>query len=121
MARPIGVGEFGVGSVAYTNMFLLEHGERYPDLHLRSEAQYRLYAELRRRVKQVDYSVKSSGFVFEGKRIEFVDRMIRLSDGEKLAEVPIEEFERRPGVRFRRIMEKMLELKTPQLCNENVF
>lgn len=107
LAHPIGVGEFGVGSVAYTNMFLLEHGEKYPDLHLRSEAEYRLFMELKRRVKEVDYSVKGSEFVFEGKRIEFVNHMIRFSDGEKMAEVPIEEFERRPGARFRGIMEKM--------------
>lgn len=105
--HPIGVGEFGVGNIAYTNMFLLEHGERYPDLHLRSEAEYRLFMELKRRVKQVDYSVKPSGFVFEGKRIEFVDRVIRFSDGENMIEVPIEEFERRPGARFRGMMEKI--------------
>lgn len=107
LAHPIGVGEFGVGSVAYTNMFLLEHGERYPDLYLRSEAEYRLFMELKRRVKEVDYSVKGSEFVFEGKKIEFVDRMIRFSDGENMIEVPIEEFERRPGVRFKGIMEKI--------------
>ena len=34
LVQPIGVGEFGVGSVAYTNMFLLTHGEKYPDLHI---------------------------------------------------------------------------------------
>ena len=45
--------------------------------------------------------------MFEGKRVEFVNHMIRFSDGENMIEVPIEEFERRPGVRFKGIMEKI--------------
>lgn len=105
LAQPIGVGEFGVGSVAYTNMFLLTHGEKYPDLHLRSEAEYRLYAELKRRVKEVAYSVTTSGFEFEGKRIELADGEIVIMDGKNSSDpIAVAEFMRRPGTEFRRMM-----------------
>ena len=102
----IAASEFGVASVAYTNLFLLENSTAYPELHLRSEAEYRFYAELKRRVKDVDYkSEEVSGFEFEGKKIVFEAGEIRLMDGKKNpVTIQVREFERRPNAEFRRVM-----------------
>jgi hypothetical protein len=102
----IAASEFGVASVAYTNLFLLENSTAYPELHLRSEAEYRFYAELKRRVKDVDYkSDEVSGFEFEGKKIVFEAGEIRLMDGKKNpVTIQVREFERRPNAEFRRVM-----------------
>ena len=64
------VYEFCADSVAFTNMFLSMPGERHSDLHVISEAQYRLYVELRRRMKEVNYSERATRVVFEGKKIK---------------------------------------------------
>ena len=99
----IAASEFGVASVAYTNLFLLENSTAYPELHLRSEAEYRFYAELKRRVKDVDYkSDEVSGFEFEGKKIVFEAGEIRLMDGKKNpVTIQVREFERRPNAEFK--------------------
>lgn len=106
LPQRIAASEFGVASVAYTNMFLLENSTAYPELHLRSEAEYRFYSELKRRVKEVDYkSDEVSGFEFEGKKIVFEGGEIRLMDGKKNpVSIRVREFERRPNAEFRRVM-----------------
>ena len=108
LAQRITASEFDVASVAYTNMFLLENSTAYPELHLRSEAEYRFYSELKRRVKEVDYkSDEVSGFEFEGKKIVFEGGEIRLMDGKKNpVTIRVREFERRPNAEFRRVMVK---------------
>ena len=69
LAQRITASEFDVASVAYTNMFLLENSTAFLELHQRLEAEYRLYSEIKRRVKDVDYkSDKVPGFEFEGKK-----------------------------------------------------
>ena len=102
----IAASEFGVASVAYTNMFLLENSTAYPELHLRSEAEYRFYSELKRRVKDVDYrSEDVSGFEFAGKKIVFEGGEIRLMVGKRNpVTIKVREFERRPNAEFRRVM-----------------
>ena len=102
----IAASEFGVASVAYTNMFLLENSTAYPELHLRSEAEYRFYSELKRRVKDVDYKSEDvSGFEFAGKKIVFEGGEIRLMDGKRNpVTIKVREFERRPNAEFRRVM-----------------
>ena len=109
----IAASEFGVASVAYTNLFLLENSTAYPELHLRSEAEYRFYAELKRRVKDVDYkSEEVSGFEFEGKKIVFEAGEIRLMDGKKNpVTIQVREFERRPNAEFRRVMGYLEKVK----------
>ncbi len=100
----IAASEFGVASVAYTNLFLLENSTAYPELHLRSEAEYRFYSELKRRVKDVDYrSEDVSGFEFAGKKIVFEGGEIQLMDGKRNpVTIKVREFERRPNAEFRR-------------------
>ena len=94
------------GRVTYTNMFLLEHSRKFPDLHLKSEAEYRLFTELKRRVGDVEYSDdEASGFEFEGKKIVFEDGRIEIMEGkDRKAYVEISEFVRRPNLEFRRLM-----------------
>ena len=106
LPQQIVASEFGVASVAYTNLFLLENSTAYPELHLRSEAEYRFYAELKSRVKDVDYRRDEvSGFMFEGRKVVFEAGEIRLMDGKKNPmTIQVREFERRPNAEFRRIM-----------------
>ena len=106
LTQTVTVGEFGVASVAYTNLFLLEHSTVYPELHLRSEAEYRLYTELKRRVGDIKYQDDGvSGFEFDGKKIIFSDGLIQVMEGkERKTYVEISEFERRPNAVFRRMM-----------------
>jgi hypothetical protein len=56
-------------------------------------------------VKEVDYSVTTSGFEFEGKRIELADGEIVIMDGKNSSDpIAVAEFMRRPGTEFRRMM-----------------
>ena len=94
-------------------MFLLENSTFYPELHLRSEAEYRFYAELKRRVKDVDYkSDEVSGFVFEGRKVVFEADEIRLMKGKKnLLTILVRDFERRPNAEFRRMIGYLERMK----------
>ena len=114
LSQQIAASEFGVASVAYTNLFLLENSTSYPELHLRSEAEYRFYAELKRRVKDVDYKRDEvSGFEFEGRKVVFEADEIKLMDGKKnLLTVLVREFERRPNAEFRRMMGYLGKVKS---------
>ena len=114
LPQQIAASEFGVASVAYTNLFLLENSTAYPELHLRSEAEYRFYAELKRRVKDVDYKRDEvSGFEFEGRKVVFEADEIKLMDGKKnLLTVLVREFERRPNAEFRRMMGYLGKVKS---------
>ena len=103
----IGVQEFGVASVASMNLFLLEHSTAYPELHLKSEVEYRFYSERKKRVEGVQFSEENvSGFEFEGKKVVFADGQITVLKGKDVAGSPvaIAEFERTPNALFRKMM-----------------
>ena len=62
---PIQVSEYGPGSVAYTNFFLLSNSTAYSELFLKSETEYRFYRELKRRVDQTAIEEIGENTVFE--------------------------------------------------------
>lgn len=109
--------EAGPNPTAYTNHFLLMNSVSYSELRLRSEADYRLFHELRRRV-DTEILVAGSdsgatvgdmtgGTVFSagGMRLQVEkDRIYSLSDGARKDLATVEEFRKRPGAVMKRLM-----------------
>ncbi|MCD8118429.1 MAG: hypothetical protein LUE29_02865 [Lachnospiraceae bacterium] len=91
------------------NYFLLTHSEKYPELHLRNESEYRFFTELKRRVKQVtvDEGTEASGFDLDGKEVLFEDGRIHLiENGQETDHCLISDFAQRPNAVFRRLMKR---------------
>lgn len=64
----------------FTTKFLLEHSTEVPELFIKNEQQYRLYAEVKRRISSATINEEDTdqGFVVNGSRIAFADGEIQL-------------------------------------------
>ena len=84
----------------FTNMFLLQHCPDVPDLHIKSEEEYRLYTELRRlannsSINENDYD---NTYTFNGTVISLEDGYINLYRDGVTKRISLYTFMRRPRV-----------------------
>lgn len=98
--------ETGPNPTAYTNHFLLMNSESYSELRLRSEADYRLYHELRRRVDtEIVADEDQTVFTVGGMRLQVDrDRIYSLTDQNMIEIGTVEEFRKRPNGLMKRLM-----------------
>ena len=94
-----------VGSVSfYTNRFLLEHSAEVPELKLHSEAEYRLFSELKRALNSTEINDAESdiGFRFGDAMIVFEEGKINVyKEGKIVAQNTVESFSHSPNAVFR--------------------
>lgn len=105
---PIGIKERAMGR-HFTNMFLLKHSSEA--LELRSEAEYRLFSELKRALNDTEINDDGTdiGFVFNDSTIIFEEGKINVyRDHEVCAEYEIKEFSRLPNMVFRNLQQSLL-------------
>ncbi len=110
LTKPIAVKEAGPYPVCFTNLFLLQHSSEMPELWLQSEAEYRLYSELKRAINDTEINDETNnlGFVLDDYAIHFEDGNICVSkEGKIIAEYSIKEFSRRPNATFRRLEKEL--------------
>ena len=101
---------YGPRPVSYTNHFLLMHSDTYPELHLRSEEEYRFFTELKRLSGQavVEEDRDSLGFELNGTRVLFrEDQILVLRDRRIVDRCSVGEFSRRPSATFRRLQRSL--------------
>lgn len=101
---------YGPNPISYTNYFLLTHSTAYPELHFKTEAEYRFFTELRRRSDKtiIEEGKDSSGFELEGMKVLFTDDCIRVfRNGKVEEECTIGEFSMHPSATFRRLQKCM--------------
>ena len=105
LSKPIAVKERGMGR-QFTNLFLLEHSSEAPELGIRSEAEYRLFTELKRALNDTEINDDGSdiGFVFGDASIIFEEGKIHVCrKGTICEEYAIQEFSRAPNAVFRNL------------------
>lgn len=103
---PIRPEQYGPNPIAYTNYFLLTHSKAYPELHLRNEAEYRFFTELKRRSDKavINKITEMSGFELDGTKVLFENGSIRVyRDGKAVDQCTIVEFSKHPNATFRRL------------------
>ncbi len=91
----------------YTNLFLLQHSAEVPELFIRSEAEYRLYVELKRIANDMTINEDdvAKGFLFRDETVCFANgEILVIRNGSTVNQYTIEEFIRRPGEVVKRIM-----------------
>lgn len=101
---------YGPNPIAYTNYFLLTHSSTYPELHFRSEAEYRFFTEIKRRTDKavIEEPKDCSGFEMGNARIVFdADRIILICNGIIEDECTIGDFSRKPNAVFRRLTRRL--------------
>lgn len=106
LATPIRPERYGPSPVSYTNFFLLTHSTSYPELHLRNEAEYRFYTELKRRSNKtvIDEHSEKLGFELGDVKVLFEDGDIQLyRQGKVINQCTVQEFLRHPNATFRRL------------------
>ena len=94
----------------FTNMFLLEHSSEAPELGIRSEAEYRLFSELKRALNSTEINDDGTdiGFIFGDATIVFEDGRIHVyRDKRVIAEHEILDVSRSPNAVFRSIKEEL--------------
>ena len=90
----------------FTNMFLLERSSEAPERGIRSEAEYRLFSELKRALNSTEINDDGSdiGFIFGDATIVFEDGKIHVyRDKRIIAEHDILDFSRSPNAVFRNL------------------
>lgn len=109
LSKDIKVKERTMGN-QFTNMFLLDHCAEAPELSIRSEAEYRLYTELKRALNNAEINDSSDiGFVFNDSVIAFETGMIHIyRNGKVYSEYSISNFCRTPNAVFRNIQKDIL-------------
>ncbi len=113
LPKPIAVKEIGFDKLT-TNRFLLEHSSEIPELWLRSEAEYRLYTELKRAVRdtEINDDAKQPGFMFGDYAVNFNDGKILLSkDKHIFEELELSEFARFPNATFRQMQKAFARMR----------
>lgn len=111
LTKPIAPKEIGFTRM-FTNLFLLEHSAEMPELFIRTEQEYRLYSELRRTLKDSEFSGEGTGlgFKFDDSTVMFENGEIHVYRGGKLrAKYGVQEFSRSPNAVFRRIKKAMMQ------------
>ena len=102
---------YGPNPISYTNHFLLTHSTKYPELHLRSGAEYRFFTELKRRTQNVSINEDETniGFELNDIKVLFDNSIIQIiKNGKILGNCSIQEFSQRPSLTFRRLQKKYL-------------
>ena len=110
LSKPIAIKERGMGR-QFTNMFLLEHSAEAPELSIRSEAEYRLFSEMKRALNNTEINDDGSdiGFVFGDATIVFEEGKIHVYRNRKVIdEHAIQEFNRTPNAVFRLICKSLV-------------
>ena len=93
-------------------MFLLEHSSEAPELSIRSEAEYRLFSELKRAFHNTEINAEGTdiGFVFGDATIIFEDGKIHVYKDKRIcAEYDIRAFSRSPNAVFRDLQSSILQ------------
>lgn len=111
LTKPIAPKEIGFTRM-FTNLFLLEHSAEMPELFIRTEQEYRLYSELRRTLKDSEFSGEGAelSFKFDDSIVVFENGEIHVYRGGKLrAKYGVQEFSRSPNAVFRRIKKAMMQ------------
>lgn len=111
LSKPIAAKERAMGR-QFTNMFLLEHSTEAPELSIRSEAEYRLFTELKRSLNNADINDSNAdiGFVFGKSTVVFEDGKIHIYQGKKIcAEYSIKDFSKTPNAVSRNIFSQLKE------------
>jgi predicted component of viral defense system (DUF524 family) len=110
LSKPIAIKERGMGR-QFTNMFLLEHSSEAPELSIRTEAEFRLFSELKRALNNTEINDDGNdvGFVFEGATIIFEEGKIHVYRNKKICdEFDIRDFSHAPNAVFRSIQKSLL-------------
>ena len=89
---------------AFTNLFLLENAQFVPELLLRSEEEFRLFTELKRRMATLSPDAPDSGFALGDIRVLLSGGTIRLfRAGENVGSCPMQAFSQYPVTTFQRL------------------
>lgn len=116
LPTPIRPELYGPNPVSYTNYFLLTHSTKYPELHLRSEAEYRFFTELKHRSDKasIDETSSKPGFELNETKVLFDEGMIQLyQNGKVVGQCTIQEFSQYPSATFRRLQRYVSEKTSP--------
>ena len=100
------VSEYGPNPIAYTNYFLLQVSNRYSELLLKNEADYRFFTELKRRTNKIAIECNSdeTAFEFDDVKVLFRENSICLFTSDSCIDVcSVKEFSRHPNATFRRL------------------
>lgn len=92
----------------FTNLFLLQHCQDVPDLHICSEEEYRLYTELRRMANNASVNENDTeiGFIYKDTLVTMENGNIYLvKDGKIISKALVENFMRKPRTVMRKIQE----------------
>ena len=109
LSKPIAPKELGFVK-CFTNLFLLEHSADVPELLIRTEEEYRLYAELERAISDTAINDEDNnlGFAFGDFMLSFDDGKISVSkDKSVFAQYEISDFSRSPNAVFRQMQKDM--------------
>ncbi len=109
LSKPIAIKERGMGR-QFTNLFLLEHSSEAPELSIRSEAEFRLFSELKRALNNTEINDDGNdiGFVFGDASIIFEEGKIHVYRSSKLCdEYEIQHFSRSPNAVFRNVYQSL--------------
>ena len=99
--------ETGPNPIAYTNYFLLSSAETYPELRLRSEEEYRLFIELKRRTDTKIVDENDGDISFESGDIKLMAKnedIYAIKAGKLLGSCKVKDFRKRPNATFRILM-----------------
>jgi len=110
LSKSITPKEVRPGVIQYTNLFLLTHCSESHELRLRSEEEYRLYAELKRAVNclTINDDGNDLGFIHNDSMIVFSNGSINIyKDNKHTAQFKINDFSRTPNAVFRRIKREL--------------
>ena len=113
LSRPIAAKEMGFVR-SFTNLFLLEHSAEVPELWIHSEAEYRLYSELKRAVNDTAINDEDNnlGFNFGNFTLTFDDGQILVSkDRHVFAKYAISDFSRSPNAVFRQMQKELARVE----------
>ena len=95
----------------FTNRFLLEHSAELPELKLRTEAEYRLYSELKRALNstEINDTDKDIGFNYGNAMVVFEDGKINVyKHGRLIAQNTVDSFSHSPNAVFRQLQEHLI-------------
>ena len=106
---PIKPNMLGVFKESFTNKFLLDHSETYPELLFENEGIYRFYYELKRRSAEamVD-DHKNNRFIIGDYKVSFMDGDIIIAKNDSIVSMhAASEFANQPNLMFRRILSEI--------------
>lgn len=95
----------------FTNLFLLKHSAEVPELFIRSEAEYRLYYELKRTLNNTSINDEGieHGFMYNDALIVFEDGKINIyRNGKICGTYSVSDFIRSPNAVFHSIKSKIM-------------